>query len=229
MARNSNALSIAAISCAAGLVAYACATAEPSHFRGGGDPDLTPEGGGTYSSDTGPEDTSDTGFGDTGMDTGGDTEDTAAPYEGTGYSTGDVAYNLVAPDQDGQEWRLYQHDGSPIVLTLGYGLGDDFIQVCSFLPDVVSSFESYDVQGVAVLLLDATGTVAEQEDAAEWADLYELDTVLYDEDGSIALDWTGSSTRTRTYVISADMVIEYANYDYTYQAQVESTLEDLLY
>ncbi len=215
---------------AVGVVVYACATNDPPSFRGGGDPDVQPEGG-TYLNDTSGTSTDtvlDTAV-DTAEDTSSDTADTAPPYEGTGYSLGDIAYNLVADDQGGNEWRLYQHDSGPVVLALGYGQGDDFIQICSFLPDIQSSFSSYGVQTVAVLLLDAMGTTAQQDDAAEWAATYDLDTVLFDEDGSIALDWTGSSTRTRTYVISSDMVIEYSNYDYTFQGQVESEIEDLVY
>ena len=40
-------------------------------------------------------------------DDGGDGDDTAAVIEGTGYSRGDVAYNLSANDQNGLPFALH--------------------------------------------------------------------------------------------------------------------------
>ncbi len=212
------------------MVLYACGQDGPGFGPGGtsSDDSLVPSG-----DDTGePDDTGDTGADDTQVvDDTGDTApviDTSPPYEGEGYNRGDVAYNLVAPDQYDNTWRLYQHDGAPVVLVFGYGQSYNFQDICSWLPDIQSEFSSYGVDVAVMMFLDPAWVDTTAGTARGWAETYDLDTVLYDPDAEARYDWA-SPTQVRTYLIDGDMLIQWTNDEATSQEQLRQKIGDLVY
>ncbi len=213
------------------LLLYAC-TRDGNGFRTGGsehEDEIVP-----VPEDTGPEDTEapDTGPEDTAVveDTGPeDSEaDTAPPFTGSGYNVGDVAHNLVAPNQNDDTWRLYQHAGGPVVVGLGYAQSYTFQEISGFLSDLEGEFSSHGLETVAVLFLNELGNDASREDADSWADQYDLSTVLYDEDHDVRGDWS-SATQVKTYLIDEDMVIQWVNTESTSYEQIKNEIEDLVY
>jgi hypothetical protein len=211
------------------LALYACGKGNGGFGHGGTDHnDTWIPGDDTGAPDTG-QDTAvdDTATDDTAADdTGG--QDTAAPFTGEGYERGDVAYNLVAPDQAGAEWRLYQHAGAPVVLVFGYAEGYPFQEICGWLPQLQQEFASFGLTTAVTLFYDSLGYAAEQADAADWAALYGLDTVLYDPDRTVQGAWCGA-TQVKTYLLDGDMVIRWSNLESTSQVQLRDQIAALVY
>lgn len=209
------------------LALYACDRTDGSFSHGGTDHDDT----WLQNDDTGPADTAedtaeDTAADDTSEDTGA--EDTAPPFTGEGYGRGDVAYNLVLPDQAGHDWRLYQHAGAPVVLVFGYAESYPLQQICGYLPDLEAEFASFGLTTAVTLFYDALGYQADQADAADWATLYGLDTVLHDPDRAAQGAWCGGM-QVETYLIDGDMVIRWSNLETTDQVQLRDQIADLVY
>ncbi len=212
-----------------GMALYACKQSAGGFGSGGSEhEDETPE----WPEDSGPDSgdsTTDTGGGnDSAEDSASDTADTGPAYEGTGYSSGDVAYNLKAPDQDGDMWALYQHDDGPVVLAFGYGQSYNFQQISSFLGTLESDFSSYGLSVAAMLFNNEQGAQAGQKDAAAWAEDYDVGTVLYDPKNEVSGVWA-SSTQVKTYLIGSDMEIAWTNLEATTEEQLRDQIEDLVY
>ncbi len=215
-----------------GMVLYACGSDGPKFGGGGNSNDETwIPGSDDTAVDTG-DTAEDTGIDtDTVDDTGIDdtaVEDTAPPYEGEGYERGDVAHNLVAPDNNGGTFRLYEHGGSPVVLVFGYAQSYTFQEICGYLPGLASDFASDGVATAVLLFSDETGSAMSEEDASNWASLYGLDNVLYDPDLDIRGTWA-NATEVKTYLIDQDMVIEWTNNESTSEEQLRQKIEDLVY
>jgi hypothetical protein len=163
----------------------------------------------------------------------GDTNDTAdtgeiPEYVGTGYTEGDIAFDLRGATQTGADWTLYAHDGGPVVLVFGYAQGYNFQAICGYLPDLELDFASRGVSFATVLLLDEVGTVADQADASSWARTWGLSTVLWDKHEEIAYVWA-SPTQVKVMVIDANMEITWVHLEATPEAQLEDKIRDLLY
>lgn len=210
------------------MVLYACGQGGPSFGPGGSshDDSKVPSG----SDDTAEDTAEDTGT-DSAADDTGDTApviDTSPPYTGEGYNRGDVAYNLVAPDHNGNTWRLYQHDGAPVVLVFGFGQSYTFQEICGWLPALEREFSSYGVEFATMLFLDPAGVDATETSAAGWADFYGLSTVLYDPDYEVRGSWA-STTQVKTYLLDGDMVIQWTNVESTSQEQLRQEIGDLVY
>jgi hypothetical protein len=216
---------------AAVLVLYACDRVQDGFGPGGNshDDDWVHDDTGdeveTGAPDSAADDTADSAADDTGDTSQGDT---APPFTGEGYDRGDVAYNPVAPDQNGQEWRLYQHSGAPVVLVFGFAQSYNFQQISAFLPSIEEDYSRYGLRAVAVMFTDALGVDADAEDAAAWAATYDLDTVLYDPDATIRGAWCGA-TQVETYLIDGDMVIRWTNLEATTEVQLSEQIADLVY
>jgi len=223
-------LLIAGISVA--MVLYACGQDRPGFGNGGNSNDETyiPPGDDTGGADdTGTDDST---IDDTDMtdDTGDTTPiiDTSPPYTGEGYDRGDVAYNLVAPDHRGGEWRLYQQGSNPVLIVLGYGQSYTFQDICAYLPDVESEFSSYGLEVVTLLYLDPTGIDATEGTAEAWANYYSLSTVLYDPDHTVRGEWS-TATQVKTFLLDADKVIQWSNDEATNQEQLRQAIGDIVY
>ena len=96
----------------------------------------------------------DTGGGDTGetdSDTGSDTGETGPVIEGTGYAKGDIAYNLIAKDQDEDDWSLHDQYGTVTVLVFGEAWDSRFQSICSYLAELE---ETYGVKTAPVVLVN---------------------------------------------------------------------------
>jgi hypothetical protein len=214
-----------------GVLALACAR-DDSGFKSGGsslDPDWTPP-----PEDTAPPATDDTGVEEdtsTGSETGTsiDTsvEDTASSFVGEGYTAGDVAYNLVAPDQSENTWRLYQQIDGPTVLVFGDAWDDNLLAISTYLPDLVDKYSDYGVTAAVMLFEDANTKTADAGDAADFASAYDLNAVLYDDDSSREASW--APTQPTTYVIDEDMVITWKNTGITAENQLEDEIKDLVF
>jgi hypothetical protein len=212
-------------------VLYACGQGRPG-FGNGGDPlddsklpDPTDDTGDTGADDTAMDDTA---VEDSAVEDTAPPVDTSPPFLGEGYDRGDVAYNLVAPDQFGTDWRLYDFSGDPTVLVFGYAQGPTFQDICSWLPEIQAEYASYGLDIAVVLFLDEMGLNADQADASAWANTYDLGTVLYDPDEEIRNVWA-STQQVKTYLIDGEMVIRWTNLESTSREQLRQAIGDLVY
>ena len=121
------------------ILGLSCGSGENDGFGSGGgnrpDPPQNPKPVDDTGEDTGLDTAEDTSPEDT-ADTGGDTVDTSLGLEGEGYDRGDVAYNLIAPDQDNQTWKLYQQLGEVVVLAIGAAYDPQMTEISGFLDDL---------------------------------------------------------------------------------------------
>lgn len=185
---------------------------------GPGDTEGQLSDGGSGGSDGGGSDGSDGS--DSGTDSGGH-----AVLVGTGYQPGDVAYNLLATDQFGGEWALWDYQNRPVVLVVGsLTVGGSVEQMLEWLDDV-------DQEGdvvVAILLgYDETDTVADVEDAARTATGSAVTSVLI---GDIHLtDYTvwSDGNPPKLYLIDQDMVIRLTSYGTTSESSLRAALSAL--
>ncbi len=182
-----------------------------------------------FPDDTGdtPTDTQDTQDTDTGDDSGvdsGETGDTGLDIEGTGYGSGDVAYNLKAPNQSDAIWALYRQYGSVILLTFGDGADPQFQEISGWSQALA---DKYGLAHAAFLLTDASSTQADVDDAATWASTYGIGNVLYKPlDGSVSTaSW--ASLPPMVYLIDQEMVIDWTNQGNAEEGQVEDKIKDL--
>jgi hypothetical protein len=166
----------------------------------------------------------DTDSGDTALDTA-DTADTGLDIEGTGYDSGDVAYNFKAPNQSDDIWALWKQYGTVVILTFGDGADPQFQEISGWAQGVA---DKYGAVAATVLLTDGSSTQADVDDAVGWAATYGLDTVLYKPlDGSVSTaSW--ASVPPMTYVIDQNMVIDWTNRGNTEEGQVEDKVKDLV-
>jgi len=220
--------------CSASII-WACARNDDDGFGGGGAPidpvtDTGPwygtddTGSDTASPDTSGPDTADTDTADT--DTG-DTGDTAPVIIGTGYSKGDTAFNLEAKDQDEDDWSLHAQYGNIVVLVLGEAWDSRFVSISAYLKSLE---KKYGIVAAPVLLTDSTETPADEEDAEAWADLYDLDPVLWDPsvERAIQLEWA-PLVRPRLFLIDEEMKIQWVNEGATNEVQLKEKIEDLVF
>ena len=190
-----------------------------------------PNDTGPFNTNTGDDTGSDTTDTDPGtVDTAdsadtADSGDTGLGIEGTGYKRGDVAYNLIAPDQDDDDWALYGQYGRVIILTFGDATDPNFQEISGWLGSLGSQ---YGIATAAFLLTDSNMTQADVDAAESWSDTHSLPTVLYrPTDGSVSTaSW--ASTPPMTYVIDQEMVIDWTNQGNTEQGQIEDKVKDLV-
>ena len=103
-----------------------------------------------------------------------DAEDVPSALAGTGFRTGDVAYDFTAIDQNGDEVQLYQFYGQVILL-------DVLTEWCGPCQDLAPHgeevWQQYKDDGlvyIAVMQEDSGGARPDADDAARWASAFEL-------------------------------------------------------
>jgi len=177
-----------------------------------------------YSSDEGEEASTDTS---TGTDTSGgsgkmDTSDTGEfTIEGTGYSSGDTAYDLQGVDHNGYAWSLHAQYGSAVVLVVGHMYDDDsFHRMMQYMSSVSG------VQTVALVGYTADLAVATTSDAATYAGQYGVNTVMADPSLSNVNTWS-SYNPPKLYLVDSEMLISWTNSGFTAQSQLESKIDSL--
>jgi hypothetical protein len=220
-------------SLAAGLLilGMSCGSGGDDGFGSGGgkaDPPQNPKPVDDTGEDTGLDSAEDTGSDDT-ADTGADTVDTSLGLEGEGYDRGDVAFNLVAPNQDDQTWKLYQQLGEVVVLVFGAAYDPQMTEISGFLNGFV---ENYDIVVVAMLVQDSGGTQADDDDATAWAEAFDLETVIYDPVPTYPImgDWAPQAqSEPRVYLIDESMTIDWTNDGATDEVQLENKIKDLVF
>ena len=244
---------IGLVAAALGLAVGCLADKDESAFGNSGDQREGPaQDTGPWNVDTGPEDTAsdatDDWVDDTSMmDTGEMVEDTGFDIEGEGYQAGDIAFNLVANNQNDDPWKLYQQfqglDAPPwnvTVLVFGASYQSHFMTISGWLQDVLDQANSLaasvgsdsSVGGGVFLIDDATGSQASKETAAAWASANGLDTVLYESSPArpIAMSWNlYYQSKAKLYLIGPDMTIEWvADTGHTDSDRLYEKIEDLI-
>lgn len=140
---------------------------------------------------------------------------------GTGYSTGDTAYNLQGVDQNGYPWSLHEQYGSPVVLILGHMYeNDSFHRMMEYLGSISGA------QSVAMVGYTADLNIAGQTDAASYASEYGVGTVMTDASLSNINTWTSYSP-PKLFLIDSEMVISWTNSGFTAQSQLQSKIDSL--
>ena len=231
----SKALSLLVASSGLTLI-WACAQKGDGGFGGGGSSfDPVTDTGPWYSeddtgSDTGETDSEDDTGSDTGetdADTSSDTGETGPVIEGTGYAKGDIAYNLVAKDQDEDDWSLHDQYGTVTVVVFGEAWDSRFQSICSYLAELE---ETYGVSTAPVVLTNNDEMPADEEDALAWSLTYGLDTVLWDPstERAIQTDWA-PLVRPRLFLINEEMEIRWVNEGITNEVQLSEKIEDILF
>jgi hypothetical protein len=225
---------------AAGFLVFSCGKKLGFGALGGGTSnptdsgvDYTGGGGDDDADDTGTIDdtasTNDTGGGDTDTDTDTDdtdTDDTGISIEGTGYSAGDVAYDLSTFDQTGGLWSLHAQYGSVIVLLVGDLYDARTTDTLSAMTE--ASGDHSGVKWVAFIGQSATEVPCDQTCAAAAATTYGTPTVLWDPGAGqpTYADWTQGNA-PRMYIIDQEMVIDWVNFGSTPASQISDKLDDL--
>lgn len=216
---------------------WACAQKSDDGFGSGGTPRDPVTDTGPWvapdtdtATDTGNQDTANPDTNEPDTDTAadtGDTGDTAPVIVGTGYAKGDTAYDLLAPDQDEDDWSLHAQFGKVVVVVFGEAWDSRFNTICAYLPDLEAK---YGIVAVPVLLTDMSETPADDEDATELATLHSLDTVLWDPSVERALqtDWA-PLVRPRLFLINEEMEIRWVSEGITNSVQLSEKIEDILF
>jgi hypothetical protein len=212
---------------------WACAQKSDDGFGNGGTPkDPVTDTGpwvatDTGEPDTGTPDTATPDTNDTDTDTAADTGDTAPVIVGTGYAKGDTAFDLLAPDQDEDDWSLHAQFGKVVVVVFGEAWDSRFNTICAYLPDLEAK---YGIVAAPVLLTDMSETPADDEDATELATLHSLETVLWDPSIERALqtDWA-PLVRPRLFLINEEMEIRWVSEGITNSVQLAEKIEDILF
>lgn len=207
------------------LFTFGCVADGPS-FGSGGDPFTDPgvTGGsddtGESSDDTGTTSSDDTGAGD---DTGGSTDDTGTlpQPEGSGWETGDIAYDLG----EGDDWSLYAQLGTPVVLVAGHMDLQPTLDTLDAVQSATSSRSG--LLTAAYLGRDEYQTAPDTDDQTRWAVQYDLDGVIIDPLLTSIDSWTDAGY-AKLYVIGSDMEILWTSSGTTSESDLGDQLDELL-
>ncbi len=204
----------------------ACGSGDDSPFGGSGGSNTAPpeDDGTTTTGDTGASDggsvdggTSDGGASDGGGDGGGG--DTGFVIEGTGYSAGDVAYDLSGTSNSGS-FSLHDYYGSPVLLVVGNMDDTGYQSMMSWLGAIDN------VVTVALVNRDESSSPADTADASGWVSTYGVDHVVIDPTGELVSTWAERNP-PKTYLIDAEMVIYWTYFGTVGQSQVEDKIRDM--
>ena len=214
------------------LLLAACKTDSDDNFvysNSGVNTDFVDDNGGSGGGGGGGDDTGGSGGSDTasGDDTG-DTGDTSGggstgdpPTDGTGYSVGDVAYNLQGTNQLGAPWALYDQLGSPVVLIVGH------LDLGASMTDGLEAVGSANATDVALIGRNQFSTASTQDNALETSTKYGLSTVLYDPTYAVVDTWSDGAA-PKAYVIDSEMVIRWVGFGGSItESAINGALEDL--
>jgi hypothetical protein len=175
---------------------------------------------------------------DTGSSPANDTSDTAPPddnddtgeftIDGTGWSNGDIAYNLSVMDASGAPYALHDLYGSKIVLMVGN------LDVATTV-DTMNNMNTTagDHSGVTFLAFigrGADGVHCDQTCAASVSSTYGTSQVqvLFESSSSLSThsEWI-QLQNTRTYLIDSSMEIDWTKNGTVNAAQLDSKIDDL--
>jgi len=206
---------------AATLSLTACATRGSSTFGGGGTAGLGMPNG-TDQGDAGTTGGTTTGGTDSGTDSGGtDTgTGTGTTFTGTGYDVTDVAYDLTGVAQDGSDWSLYAHAGTPVVVIVGHMDDPGFVSMMGWLGSTTGATVA------AVVGRDENSAQSTVTQAAGWASTYGVPTVIADTTGDLINTWAQRNP-PKTYVIDTTMTIVWTQFGTVAQIQVNDQLAAL--
>lgn len=205
------------------MLLSACSGKDDNPFGSGGSGDRpdTSDGGSSSGDGGGADDTgstSDGGTADGGSGDGGG-EDTGFVIVGTGYDSGDTAYDLAGTSQAGA-FSLHALYGTPVLLIVGH-LDEAGMQ------DMVSWMGRIDgVISVAVIGKDESGATADAADASTLAATHSIDHVLTDPTGELLTTWAERNP-PKTYLIDGEMVIYWTAFGTVGQAQVEDKIDQM--
>lgn len=208
---------------AAALSLTACASRGSSTFGGGATGGLSmpngTDGGGTTTGGTtaGTDGGTDSGV-DSGTDGGG--TDTGTTFTGTGYDITDVAYDLTGTAQDGSDWSLYAHAGTPVVLIVGHMDDPGFVSMMGWLGSTAGATVA------AVVGRDENSIQSTVTEAVDWAGTYGIPTVIADTTGELINTWAERNP-PKTYVIDANMTIVWTQFGTVSQIQVNDQISAL--
>ena len=147
-----------------------------------------------------------------------------------GYEMGDHPCDFTLVDQNGEDWNLYDHYGSIIVL--------DFTAEWCYYCQVAASdaqavqdaYADQDLIYVTLMIEDASGSPADQDLLARWADHFGITAPILEGsrdllDSGDGEGWSVSGWPT-FYFISKDMVIGKAMQGYSDETMI--TIIDLM-
>lgn len=208
------------------LLLIACTDSGPA-FKGSGPNNWVLDTSSTQTDDT--TDTVDTA--DTSET--GETNDTSADDSGNGetipgsddcsYDAGDVACNLIADTQSGANFRLWDQYGRVTVVMMGHAYDFSLQQMATGLDAVVDGNRA---TGAVMLLNNINELPAGQSDAADFASLFNVSTVLHDSSGGLRSDWASTGT-TRLYLFDQDMRIRRVAFGYVDPDDLEGWIQGL--
>ena len=96
-------------------------------------------------------------------------------WEECGYLEGDHMCNFTLLNHDGEEFELYDHIGSPIVIDFST-MWCGYCQVAAgTIPSISDQYADNDLKFITVLIDDASGMPVDPEDLQLWVDTFELD------------------------------------------------------
>ncbi len=209
------------------LALSACSGKDDSPFGSGGSNDNPPitdggssdggssDGGADGGSDGGTDGGADGGSGDGGADGG----DTGIVIEGTGYRSGDVAYDLAGTASSGT-FSLHALYGSPVLLVVGNMDNSGFAGMMAWMDQIDS------VVTVALIGRDETGVAADAADASRLASKHGVDHVVIDPTGELLNTWAERNP-PKSYLIQPDMTIFWTYFGTVGQVQVEDKIDDM--
>ena len=101
-------------------------------------------------------------------------EPSLVTWDECGYFQDDHMCNIKLTNHDGEEFELYDHIGSPIVIDFST-MWCGYCQVAAgTIPDIASQYEDEGLEFVTILIDDASGLPVDLEDLQIWADIFEL-------------------------------------------------------
>ena len=164
---------------------------------------------------------------DADADADTDADDTSAPViEGTGFTSGSIAYNLVATDQSGMPFALHDRLGSKMLVTVG---NLDVATTAETLSNIQSIAAGHpDVTFMAFIGRDAASLPCNQACAADIQSTYGFSPVLWEAAAaSPTFNDCAQGVNTRTYLINTEMEISWARNGTIIGGLVDDKLDDL--
>ena len=157
-----------------------------------------------------------------------DSGDTGFTIEGTGWTSGNVAYNLTAMNASGVPFSLHDLYGSKVVVMVGHL---DVATTTDTLQNMNITAEDHsDVTFLAFVGRGADGVHCDMDCAAVVSSTYDTPRVqvLFEASSTLAThsEWIRLEN-TRTYVIDTSMEIDWTTTGTVIAGQLDNKLDDL--